>query len=402
MRIAVAQRLTLAHGIAGGMEQQAQQLAEGLQRRGHELLVLTAPHPDGRSDGVEHDVRVRYVAPGSWRRYTRRWWAASYTELARQHQAAPFDVLLSQSAGALGYAVRASHELHLPVVIIIHGTLRGALRTQWRSARSPRGLYRLVRLLATLPYHFWLWRRAVPHVARWIAVSQPVAHEWRKELGIPHERIVAIPNGVDTERFRPDKALRVATRARFNIAGDAPLLVAVGRLEHEKGFHLAIEAVQTLQKTFPLIQLFIAGDGVERERLAGMASHVGGAVRLLGYLPQTELSGLLAAADLFLMPTLRDEAFPMTVAEALSSGLPVVASAVGGLPAAIDDRHTGFLVPLGDSAALVRAAATLLSDDERRAAMARAAREDALRRFSQNQMIDATERVLIEASGERA
>jgi len=402
MRIVTAERITLAHGVRGGMEMQAQSLRDGLAARGHSLTVLTTPHPDRRA----HDdgpATLIYQAPGDYRRYRAAWWRACYATLEREQRRAPFDVLLSQSAGALGYLSRARQALALPSVVVLHGTLTGGLRTTLRGARSLRGLYRLGRLLATqLPQHYLRWRAARDDVAHWIAVSDEVKAGWQRELGLPGERISVIPNGVDTARFAPDVAARSATRAALGIADDAPLLVAVGRLEESKGFQLAVRALANLRTLWPAAQLAIVGEGSYRATLQREidALGLGERVHVLGYRPNAELPALLTAADIFVMPSLCHEAFPLTIVEALACGLPVLATNVGGIPSAITDEQTGLLLPMGDLVAWTAALDRLLRDERRRRAMGALARQVALARFSREQMVAATEQVLVDVRRE--
>lgn len=394
MRLVIPQRLTMAHGVRGGMETQAQILAEGLIARGHEVLVLTTPHPDECREGREGAIPVRYVAPGTWRKYRMAWWNACYEELEQQHRSRPFDLLLSQSAGALGYLPRAVADLRFPCVVIIHGSMTSELHTLWRGARSLRGAYRLVRHLKRLPRLFLLWRKAAPMVDHWVVVSTEIAREWQRELGIPPERITVMPNGIDTETFRPDPEARLETRSQLGISAETPLLLCVGRLEQEKGFQVAIQAVRRLLPRFPTLRLLVVGEGAYRNVLARAAASTDGAVTLTGYAPGQQVARLLAAADIFVMPTLCHEAFPMTIVEAMAAGLPVVASHVGGIPDAVDENRTGMLVPMGSAEALARAIERLLLDPSLRSAMARAARTTALERFSRDHMVAATEHVL--------
>ena len=396
MKLVIAQRATLAH-VRGGMEMQANSLATGLADRGHDVLILTTPHPVGQHEELAGQVRVRYISPGSPRRYDRSWWSACYRELAQLKAAGQCDLLLSQSAGALGYLPRVKAELGLPTVVLVHGTLTGALRTHWRGARSLRGGYRLLRLLASLPEHLVLWRRAARTVDHWITVSHEVAAEWQRELCLPSERVITIPNGIDSTRFRPDAQTRQVTRARLGLPQDAPVLLAVGRLEQEKGFQVAIEALRTLRSHVPEVRLLIAGEGTYRPELERLATGLENSVSFLGYIPNPTLPDFLAAADIFLMPTLCHEAFPMTIVEAMGAGLPVVASRAGGIPTAVVHGQTGFLVPLGNAQALAESITPLLRDPALRASMAAAARTAALAHFSREHMITATEQVLLEA-----
>src|SRR5207248_772983 len=125
--------------------------------------------------------------------------------------------------------------------------------------------------------------------------------------------------------------------------------------------------------------LFV-GDGPERARAEALARELGvhGDVRFLG--EQLDVARLLAQADLFLLPS-DSESFGLAALEAMSCGVPVVASRIGGLPEVVKDGETGLLVPPGDGGAFTIAATALLADPARREKMAKAARADALARF---------------------
>lgn len=379
------------------METQALALAEGLAARGHELLTLTTPLPRG-GDPAADTTPTRYIAPGAYRRYRRAWWEACWQALCEAHQAQPFDLLLSQGAGALGYLPRAAERLGLPTAVVMHGTLGSELRNQLRGARTLRGIYRLARTLAQIPSHYLLWRAAGRTVTRWIVLTPRMAGQWRREIGAPADRFAIMPNGINTQRFQPDAVQRAAARAAFGIPAGAPLLVAAGRLEREKGFHIAIAAFAQARRRFPDAHLLIAGDGTYRAELARAAAAVDGA-RLLGYIPNPELPSLLAAADLFLMPSLCDEAFPLAVIEAMAAGLPVIASNVGGIPYAIAHGVTGLLAPMGDAAAWAAAIEQLLGDTRRAHAIGALAQQVAAARFSRERMIAGIERELQAIAG---
>lgn len=396
MRIIIPQRLTMAHGIRGGMETQAESLASGLVARGHDVTILTTPRPDGSPESIENTIPVRYLGPGTYRFYRRSWWERCYQEVVSLHQQRPVDLLLSQSAGGLGYIERVATDLNIPVVVIIHGSTTGELRTRWRGLWSVRGGIRMAWQLQMLPRLWLRWRRAARFVSRWVVVSRETAREWQWELSIPADRITVLPNGIDTTRFCPDEARRAAARARFGLDEEHPCLLVVGRLEQEKGVHKAISAVKQLLPRFPHLKLVIAGEGAYRQTLEHLAADVRHTVVFLGHVPNQELPDILAMGDLFLMPTLCNEAFPMTIIEAFASGVPVVASRIGGIPSAVEEGKTGLMVGVGDVGALARAIEQLLGDHALRTAMSTAAREAAISRFSRTHMIDMTERVVRE------
>jgi glycosyltransferase involved in cell wall biosynthesis len=131
----------------------------------------------------------------------------------------------------------------------------------------------------------------------------------------------------------------------------------------------------------PSVVLLLSGEGPERARIEALVTELGlgSRVRFVG--TATPLVELLPLADLFVLPS-ETESFGLAALEALACGVPVVATAVGGIPEVVRDGETGLLVPPEDPAALARAIESLLADEPRRVTMARCAREDALTRFS--------------------
>jgi teichuronic acid biosynthesis glycosyltransferase TuaC len=182
-------------------------------------------------------------------------------------------------------------------------------------------------------------------------------------LGMPGDRIRVHHTGIDLDRFRP--ADRAAAKAALGVAG--PLLVCAGALLERKGQELAIAALAHL----PGATLILVGDGPDRARLEGLAK--GAQVRFLGNRPHAELPGLLAAADIMVLPTV-SEGLANVWVEALACGTPVVTSDVGGAREVIDRPEAGRLVSR-DPAAIAGAVRELLADPPDQAAV----REGALR-----------------------
>jgi glycosyltransferase involved in cell wall biosynthesis len=130
--------------------------------------------------------------------------------------------------------------------------------------------------------------------------------------------------------------------------------LGVGRLTRQKGFEVAIRAFASVQKHFPQAQLTIAGEGEERESLSRLIEEVGltDSVTLLG--ERHDISALMQKADVLVHPA-RWEGFGIVLLEAMSAGLPIVASRVGAIPEVVDDEETGLLVPPEDPQALAKA-----------------------------------------------
>lgn len=229
-------------------------------------------------------------------------------------------------------------------------------------------------------------RHAVLHSDAVTAPSAWLRRAAVKNLSLPETtRVEVVPNFVDPEEFHPHPGDgRPDVRRLFpSLAWDGPVPPAV--LMHASNFRAVKrvgDAVLALAQVLPArpAVLVLAGDGPERASVEKLATSLGlaGHVAFLG--EQLEVGRLLCQADLFLLPS-EQESFGLAALEALASGVPVVATNVGGLPEVVRHAETGWLVPLHDPTALAAAVLALLADEPRRAAMGVAARADALARF---------------------
>jgi teichuronic acid biosynthesis glycosyltransferase TuaC len=185
------------------------------------------------------------------------------------------------------------------------------------------------------------------------------------ELGLPAEQIRVHHTGIDLDRFRPVD--RAAAKAALGVNG--PLLVSVGHLNARKGQEIALAALERI----PNASLFLAGEGPERAKLESAAAAKGLAarVRFLGVQPHDALRGLLAAADVMVLPT-QSEGLANVWVEALACGTPVVTSDVGGAREVIDRPEAGRLVAR-DPDAVAAAVNALLADPPAQAAVRAAA-----------------------------
>lgn len=189
----------------------------------------------------------------------------------------------------------------------------------------------------------------------------------------PH--LAIIPCGVDIERFRPLDQQR--SRRSLGL-GDDPILLYVGRLEPLKGIDIVIRALSQLDAPRPL--LIIAGGDqhssgeVRRLQAQARAAGVGELLRFVGAVPQAELTAYYAAADICVIPSFY-ESFGMAALEAQACARPVVASRVGGLPGAVRDGVTGYLVPWRCPEPFAERLDLLLRNDALRSSFGAAARE---------------------------
>jgi glycosyltransferase involved in cell wall biosynthesis len=208
-------------------------------------------------------------------------------------------------------------------------------------------------------------------------------------LGAAPERAVTIPYGVDTARFRPDPALRAATRAAWGIAPDAEVVFSAGRFVRKKGFEYLIDAVAELIASRPGLVLVLAGggdlEGEFQDRLSSLG--IGHRAVLPGVLSQDQVAAGFAASDVAVIPSVRDDAgnvdgLPNVVMEALASATPLVATSAGGIGSVVMHERTGLLVGERDVSALAAAIRRLLADPAQARALGDAARTHVLRTAS--------------------
>ena len=199
---------------------------------------------------------------------------------------------------------------------------------------------------------------------------------------------VAVGNGRDPALFRPDAAARTRIRAELGVPADRVVIVAVSRLVRHKGYPELLAAMRDVEGA----ELWVVGERLLSDRGQDLgpalaAAEAGGRVRRLGY--RTDIAALLAAADIFALPS-HFEGLPMSVIEAMLTGLPVVATAIRGPREQVVDGETGLLVPPATVAPLAAALNRLAGDPALRAAMGAAGRARAVARYDEAAVVRRT------------
>lgn len=338
-------------GLYGG-ETQALLLAEGLRSRGHRPLLLA--HTDGalRSRAAELGLEtVPWKAGHGPRRLlaTRR--------LVRQLSP---DVLHCNDSGSLTAA--AGVAIGLPIGATV------ASRRVAFPVRSP-----------------FAYRRLAGAV---ICVSEEVRAVCAA-AGLPSQLLHVVPDGVDSDRLRAGDRRR--GRESLDIDMQTTVVLTVASLHECKGHATLIDGLGPLLTERPGLHLVLAGAGPLRAQIAARAaaSGAGKRVHVLGY--RDDVPDLLAAADLFVLPSLQ-EGLGTALLEAMFAGLPCVASCVGGMPEALADGASpcGWLVPAGEPAPLAAAVRSVLDDPEEASRRARRAHARAEARFTADRMVEGT------------
>jgi glycosyltransferase involved in cell wall biosynthesis len=364
----------IAHGIAarGHVVHMVMPWHPKVQRSGREGGVhfhffRYAPHPSlnvfGYAEGLREDVALRSAA---WLsaplaviagvRATRRVARDVGATLVHGHWVVPGGVMASYASG------------DLPLVVSLHGS---DVYVAERNA--------LIGRVVNQTFHH----------AAWVTACSANLRERAVALGAREDRSEVIPYGVDTKRFAPDPQARARVRVSLGVANDDAMVFAVGRLVRKKGFEYLVDAIARLAATHPHVRLVLGGAGDldaelrERATLAGIGSRV----TFPGLVSHDAVAGLLAAADIVAVPSVRDDSgnvdgLPNVVMEALASGTPLVATPAGGIGAVVEDGVTGRLVPERDPSALAGAIAAVLDAPDAARRMGDAARQHVMRQHS--------------------
>lgn len=240
-------------------------------------------------------------------------------------------------------------------------------------------------------HHFPRRRRYVSHLLARLtpylmAVCQDSAARYARLAGIAEERFAVLYNGVDTTRFRP-AADRQRLRAELGLPTDRVLVTTVGSLTPVKNHLGLLEAAASYARTRIVDTTFLlVGEGALRRAIEARIAALGIADEVVLYGASDRVPDLLAASDVFVLPS-HLEGMSNAILEAMASGLPVVALRVGGNPELVRDGHTGLLCPPGDAEALAGAIGRLAQNPDLRAQLGQNARRVAEETFSIAAMI---------------
>lgn len=342
----------------GGAERHAADLAIALHRRG--VAVVVACSAGGFLAGAIERAGIEVCVLGSrqvkrrlglllaWR--LRRLIHHRHVRLVHAHMYA------GGAAGALALVGSG-----LPLVRTEHS------EASWRG--------RWATLVGRLAY------RRTAHI---IAVSAPIRQRLVERDGVPAERVTVIPCAM------PQDCPRQPSPALPETLGGRPLVGVVARLQPEKGVDVLLRAASRIVDRRPECTLVVMGDGPLRAMLEAQAARLGlaGHVHFLGFRP--DVPALLPLLEVLVVPSLSEGA-PLVVLEAMAAGVPVVASATGGIPDQIRHEEDGLLVPPGDDAALAAAVLCLLEDPALARRYGEAGRRKVEQEFGFEEMVDRIE-----------
>ena len=372
----------------GGGETQARLLAEGLIANGHSAIVLTR-----RSDASlkQHenygDVSVYRLAPvGSGQ--LKKWGLlfSSFAALIRLRD--QYDLIFVSGYRIIGLtAVLVGKLLRKPVV------LKADSQGEMSGEFFESGLRKFGASRSSLPFRLFLGIRNVilKKADAFSAISPEIASEWTSKR-VPPKKIHLIPNGVDMTRFAPvNEKQKSFLRGKLNLPQDTIIAIYTGRLVAYKGLPLLLKVWNEIRCSHDNAILLLAGTGGldihnceaqlhDYVTSAGLENYIW----FLGTVQN--IPEYLQAADLFVFPT-ENDAFPSSLIEAMSCGLPVVTTPVGAIKTIVAHQETGLLVQPGNRQQLYKALVTIVSDKSLAIHLGQAGRKIVEERYSAGSMM---------------
>ncbi|MBI3016357.1 MAG: glycosyltransferase family 4 protein [Candidatus Tectomicrobia bacterium] len=350
----------------GGVESFVWGASSALARLGHEIHIFTGrgghlePHPDGvRVFSYPFLPRHRIPNLGSrFRKLGERlsFAARALPDVIRER----YDVLHIHKPYDLPVAVLAKRFSGVRVMLGCHG----------------RDFFCTDRL----------WFRCVDAA---VSCSEFNARQVQDRYGVLP---AVIYNGIDPEEFRPLPA-DTSLREDLGFRAEEQVILYVGRLIGWKGVSHLIVALNLVVQRRSAVRLLILGDGEERRNLENLGGNLGLSEKIVfaGPVPRARLPRYLALADVFVLPSIADETFGISLCEAMACGVAAVATRVGGIPEVAEDRLTGFFTEPGDAAGMAEKILLLLADPELRGRMGREGRQRVLARFTWDRVARALE-----------
>ncbi len=395
MNIAVFTKSTTFHKGFGGFETLNRNLSEALVKKGHRIVVYAPKKELSTNEIEENGVIYRFVDCmfGKFKMlysYSKNSWEnKSVKAFLYDHDKLKYDLVLGQSSWALPI-IKIKNQIGVKVVSVLHGSKIGEYQTQLKNVKSIKELMYCVRDIPHVLRAFFITQREFVHGSdKLVAVSNFVKRIIVEETFVSEDKITVIYNGVDESKFE-------GLEKKKSAAGEDVNIVYIGRIIRAKGLFVLVDSLSRL-KNLPW-KLNIIGDGEALEQLRTEITRRGltDRVNLTGLITYENVIKELGKSDIFVLPSMRMEGFPMTIVEAMFSRLPVVASDIGGNSDAVINGETGFLAKAGNVIDLSEKLAELINSHEKRVLLGENGRKKALKEFTIDRMVSKYEQVFLE------
>ncbi|MCW4016995.1 MAG: glycosyltransferase family 4 protein [Candidatus Bathyarchaeota archaeon] len=319
--------------VVGGIARHCEGLAKALVQQKHDVHLFTLDFP-GSPDYEEMDGIKVYRASTELGHPNFLTWVLLFNHFLSKRMAdvtrkVDFDVMHVHDWLAAFSGISFKHYIKKPMVLTVHSTEVG--RAQ--GLHSPDSF-------SINGIEWWSTYEA----NRVIVCSQSMKEEICNHFNIPEKKVDVIPNAIDATKYQTS-ADRGAVRQHYGVGWGEKLILCVGRLVPQKGIEYFIRAIPKIAKRYPEAKYIIVGEGWSRDILEAEAHASGHAnkIKFTGFAPDKEVIELMTSADVLVVPSIY-EPFGIVALEGMATGVPVVASNVGGLAEVIDHDKTGIFV----------------------------------------------------------
>ena len=319
--------------VVGGIARHCEGLAKALVQQNHEVHLFTLDFPGSPKYEEVDGIKV-YRASTEMGHPNFLTWVLMFNHflskrIADTTKTVDFDVMHVHDWLAAFSGISFKHYLKKPMILTVHSTEVG--RAQ--GLHSPNSF-------SINGIEWW----ATYEANRVIVCSESMKNEICDHFDIPSEKVDIIPNAIDVTKYKTSVD-RGAVRQRYGVGYSNKLILCVGRLVPQKGVEYFIRAIPTIANNYPEAKYIIVGEGWSRDKLEAEARATGHSdkIHFTGFASDKDVIELMTSADVLIVPSIY-EPFGIVALEGMATGVPVVASKVGGLAEVIDHDKTGLFV----------------------------------------------------------
>jgi glycogen(starch) synthase len=319
--------------VVGGIARHCEGLAKAFVQQGHDVRLFTLDFPGSPNYEEMDGIKVYRAATElghpnflTWVLLFNHFLEKKMAEISHQ---VDFDVMHVHDWLAAFSGISFKHYMQKPMVLTVHSTEVG--RAQ--GLHSPDSF-------SIDGIEWW----ATYEADRVIVCSQSMKNEICGHFNLPWDKVDVIPNAIDPTQYHTS-ADTGQVRQRYGVGWGEKLILCVGRLVPQKGIEYFIRAVPTIAKRYPEAKFIIVGEGWSRDFLEAEARSTGqrNKITFTGFVSDKEVVNLMTSADVLVVPSIY-EPFGIVALEGMATGVPVVASQVGGLSEVIEHDRTGIFV----------------------------------------------------------